>query len=124
MVFGYLDSYNPFSSHQANRLHLLTHNSLSRHGNKVHAERLGYEGEGAGDSDVALDHLQLVVLAEKANGRHRIRTKKTKSYPPGLSFSCLVLPSPPISQKILANTVTKRSQFLPLIHTEVAELPE
>lgn len=61
---------------------MLPHNDLSRHSNKVHTQGLGYEGEGAGDSDVALDHLQLVILAERAQRDHSIRsmmlTVKTK----------------------------------------------
>jgi len=52
----YLYSDNPFPSHEAQGLHVLPHNGLCCQGHEVHAQCLGYEGEGAGDSDVALDH--------------------------------------------------------------------
>lgn len=43
-------------------LDLLPHDGLCGYGNQVHTQGLGYEREGAGDSDVALNDLQLVVL--------------------------------------------------------------
>lgn len=61
----YLDSNNPFSFHEANMFNLLPHDGLSRHGNEVQTQSLGDEGEGAGDPDVALDHLQLVILEKR-----------------------------------------------------------
>lgn len=43
-------------------LDLLSHDGLGGHGHQVHTQGLGHEREGAGDSDVALNDLQLVVL--------------------------------------------------------------
>lgn len=43
-------------------LDLLPHDGLGGHGHQVHTQGLGHEREGAGDSDVALNDLQLVVL--------------------------------------------------------------
>ena len=91
---SHLNSDNPFSSHQANRLHLLTHDGLSCQGNKVDTQSLGYEGEGAGDSDVALDHLQLVILQKKHSIRSVIPTVKSKLfYTTAVLFLTLTLPS-------------------------------
>ena len=43
----------------------LAHAHARRHGNEVVTERLGDEREGARHAQVALDHLQLVVLRYK-----------------------------------------------------------
>lgn len=75
----HLDAHNPLPSHEAHRLHFLPHDDLRRQSNEVHAEGLGHEREGAGDADVALDHLQLVVLDEVTNTQNQLMRKmKTK----------------------------------------------
>lgn len=63
---AHLDSHDALSLHEADVLHLLPHDGLGCHGNQVHTQGLGHEREGAGDSDVALDDLQLVILVAAA----------------------------------------------------------
>ena len=58
----YLDSDDALSPHEADGLHLLPHDDARRQGNQIHAQSLGDKRKGARDADVALDHLQLVVL--------------------------------------------------------------
>lgn len=61
----YLDSHNPFPFHQAHWLHVLPHNVLGSQSHQVHSQRLGHKGEGARNSDIALDHFELVILRKK-----------------------------------------------------------
>ena len=48
-----------------NWLHREAHNDPGCQGNKVNIEGLGDEGEGARDTEVALNDLQLVVLGDQ-----------------------------------------------------------
>lgn len=63
---SHLHSNNPFPTHETDRLHFNSHDGLRCQGNQVNSQGLGYKREGAGNSDIAFDHLQLVVL-EKEN---------------------------------------------------------
>lgn len=70
VLSSHLHSHNPFSTHETDRLHFNSHDGLRCQGNKVDSQRLGYKREGAGNSDVAFNHLQLVILERKSLSQH------------------------------------------------------
>ena len=47
------------------RVNVVADDHVGRGGNEVVSERLGHKGEGAGDSEVAFNYLELVVLGDQ-----------------------------------------------------------
>lgn len=60
----HLDAHPSAAAEDVDPLDVLADDDSRRHGDKVVVQRLGDEWKGAGDSDVAFDHLQVVVLAD------------------------------------------------------------